>query len=253
MNPLKLKQNKKRKNLHKGIEMNPIRKTAIIVGILYIAATAGGVLSGIFSGTLIEKPLNLVHISANQYQVILVAFFELVMAVTVAGIAFMIYPILRQDADTETKKGLAVWYVGTRLIEGALFFVGVLCVLSLLKLSQKFVLTGADAETLWYQNTTTLLLAMSEYAWMLGQSIFCIGAAMFYYLLYVSGRIPHWLSVWGFIAAPLMFVASFLPVFGEDPNSTFSILLYLPMAVQEMVMAVWMIIKGFNPSRITLS
>ncbi len=233
--------------------MNNYRKTAIIVGILYIAATAGGVLSVFFSGTLMEKPLNLVHIAANQYQVILVAFFELVMAVTVSGIAFMIYPMLKQDADTETKKGLTVWYVGTRLTEGALFFIGVLCVLSLLKLSQEFVLAGAQADVSWYQNTGILIFSMSEFAWMLGQSIFCIGAAMFYYLLYVSGRIPYWLSGWGFIAAPFMFIASFLPVFGEDPNSTLSILLYLPMAVQEMVMAVWMIIKGFNPSRITKS
>lgn len=226
--------------------MKNYRKTAIIVGILYIAATAGGVLSVVFSGPLMDKPLNLTEIAASANQVILAAFFELVMAVTVAGIAFMIYPILKQDADNDTKKGLTVWYVSTRLTEGALFFIGVLFVLSLLKLSQEFVLAGAAADVSWYQNTGMLLIAMSEYAWMLGQCIFCIGAAMFYYLLYVSGRIPRWLSVWGFIAAPLMFIASFLPVFGEDPNSLLSTLLYIPMALQEMVMAVWLIVKGFN-------
>lgn len=228
--------------------MNTFRKTAIIVGILYIAATVSGSLSVVFAGPIMEKPLNFINISSHQYQVILVAFLELIMAVTVAGIAFMIYPMLKQDANTETKKGLSVWYVGTRLTEGALFFIGVLFVLLLLQISQKFVRSGADFQ--WYQTMGTLLFAASEYAWMLGQSIFCIGAVLFYYLLFVSKRIPRWLSVWGFIAAPLMFVASFLPVFGEDPNSALSTSLYLPMALQEMVMAVWMIIKGFNPGRV---
>ena len=230
--------------------MNSNRSTAIIVGVLYIAATVGGVLSMAFSGPLLEKPLNLIKIGTSQNQVIMVAFFELIMAVTVAGIAFMMYPILKEDADTKSKEGLTVWYVGTRLTEGALFFVGVLCILSLLKLSQEFVLAGAASDASWYQNTGALLYIASEYAWMLGQSIFCIGAAMFYYLLFVSKRVPQWLSVWGFIAAPLMFIASFLPLFGEDPNSTLSTLLYLPMAIQEMVLAVWLIVKGFNSSAI---
>lgn len=230
--------------------MNSNRSTAIIVGVLYIAATVGGVLSMAFSGPLLEKPLNLIKIGTNQNQVIMVAFFELIMAVTVAGIAFMMYPILKEDSDTKSKEGLTVWYVGTRLTEGALFFVGVLCILSLLKLSQEFVLAGAASDASWYQNTGALLYTASEYAWMLGQSIFCIGAAMFYYLLFVSKRVPQWLSVWGFIAAPLMFIASFLPLFGEDPNSTLSTLLYLPMAIQEMVLAVWLIVKGFNSSAI---
>jgi len=227
--------------------MNTYKRTAVIVGLLYIAATVSGALSMIFSEPLLEKPLNLINIAANDIQVILAAFLELIMAVTVAGIAFMIYPILRQDADTENKKGLTVWYVGTRLTEGALFFVGVLCVLSLLKLSQDFMQAGVE-DGAYYQTAGNLLLVASEYAWMLGQSIFCIGAAMLYWLLYNSNRITRWLSVWGFIAAPLMFIASFLPVFGEDPNSMLSMFLYLPMALQEMVMAVWLILKGFNPS-----
>jgi hypothetical protein len=33
-----------------------------------------------------------------------------------------------------------------------------------------------------------------------------------------------------------------------DPFSTFQIVLNLPIAPQEMVLAVWLIVKGFNPS-----
>jgi len=71
---------------------------------------------------------------------------------------------------------------------------------------------------------------------------------MLYYLLYKSRRIPRWLSIWGLIAAPLMLVAGFTLPFTGDPNSAVSSLLYAPLGLQEMVLAVWLIARGFNPS-----
>jgi hypothetical protein len=73
---------------------------------------------------------------------------------------------------------------------------------------------------------------------------------MLYYLLFQSKIIPRWLSVWGLIGAPLMFVASLSLVVTGDPNSMFSTVLYAPLALQEMVFALWLIIKGFNSSGI---
>ncbi len=127
------------------------------------------------------------------------------MAVAVAGVAFMIYPILKRYADTTIKQGLAVWYVGTRITEGTVFVVAVLATLALLSLSQEFVQAGAPNAP-FYLAGGSVLLATVDYAFMLGQSVFCIGALMLYYLLFESKIVPRWLSVWGFIAAPLMFV-----------------------------------------------
>ena len=222
--------------------MNSDRKIAIIVGILYIAATVAGILSGVVLMPILEEPDNLMNVSANENRVIIGALFELIMAVAVAGIAFMIYPILRQ-----IKEGLALWYVGTRITEGVLFIVGIISLLSLLPLSQEFVKAGAP-DASYFQTGGTVLLSASNYAWMLGQSVFCVGALMLYYLLYKSRRIPRWLSVWGLIGAPLMLVAGFLLLVEGDPNSTLSTVLYAPLALQEMVFAVWLIVKGFNSS-----
>ena len=227
--------------------MHSDKKTAISVGALYIAATVAGLLSVVFAGPISEKPLNLFNIAAAEQQVLIVAYLQIILAVTVAGIAFMVYPILKEDANTNLKKGLVVWYVSTRLTEGALFFVGVLNVLLLLKLSQGFVLAEA-ADASWYASAGTLIFTASEHSWMLGQTIFCIGAAMFYYLLFKSKRIPGWLSIWGLIATPLMFIANFLPLYGIDSTSVTYSSLCAPMGVQEMVLAVWLIVKGFNPS-----
>ncbi|MGB7096991.1 MAG: DUF4386 family protein, partial [Anaerolineales bacterium] len=66
-----------------------------------------------------------------------------------------------------------------------------------------------------------------------------------YYLFYQSKLIPRWLSGWGLIGAVLYLAVPMLGVLGFELE-----VLMFPLAVQEMVFAVWLIVKGFNPSAI---
>ncbi len=225
------------------------RGNAIAVGVLYILATVAGVLSMVAGGSLIQGPGISADLAANETSVALIALCLLVMALAVAGVAFMMYPILIEDSDTKIKQGLSIWYVGTRITEGAIFVVGLVVLFALLGLSREFVNAGA-ADAASFQATGTALWTAYDYTWMLGQSVFCVGATMLYYLLYVSRRIPRWLSVWGLIGAPLMLIAGFSLVFTGDPNSTFSSVLYAPLGLQELALAVWLIARGFRPSAI---
>ena len=221
------------------------RRAAISVGVLYVAATVAGVLAAVVGGSLPHGPGISVDLAANETQVIAMAFCLFVMAIAVSGVAFMIYPILMQDSDTKVKEGLSLWYVGTRIAEGTVFVVALLGLFSLLALSKEVAASGSvEASSL--QTAGTVLWTAYDYAWMLGQSVFCVGAVMLYYLLYQSRRVPRWLSIWGLIGAPLMLLAGFSLVVTGDPNSTFSSVLYAPLALQEMVLAVWLIARGFN-------
>jgi hypothetical protein len=74
---------------------------------------------------------------------------------------------------------------------------------------------------------------------------FIFGAVMFYWLLYESRLVPRWLSAWGLLGAALYIVAPLGSMFGYSLG-----VLMAPLAVQEMVLAVWLITKGFNPSAI---
>jgi hypothetical protein len=69
------------------------------------------------------------------------------------------------------------------------------------------------------------------------------GALLFYALLYQANLPPRWLSVWGLLGAALVFIFGALAMFG-----TSVIYLAIPIAVQEMVMALWLIVRGFNPT-----
>ncbi len=228
-------------------KMNSTRKTAIVVGTLYLAATVAGVLSVAPITSLLNAPDMLAQVAANESKMIMAVSLEFIMALAVAGVAFMIYPILKQDSDSASKKGLAVWYLGSRITEGALFLVAILARLSLLVLSQEFLKAGSP-DASYFQTGGTLLAAASNYGYMLGQSVFCVGAVMLYYLLYQSKRVPRWLSVWGLIGAPLMLAAGFLVLVDGDPSSPLSTSLYAPLALQEMVLAIWLIVRGFNSS-----
>jgi hypothetical protein len=132
----------------------------------------------------------------------------------------MLYPILTRDADTPTKQGLALWYVGTRITESTVFIVGILGLLSMFALSREIAAAGAG-QSVQLVAIGSVLKTITDYSMVLGQSVFCV--------------------------APLMLVAGFLLPLTGDPNSTISSILYAPMGLQEMVLAVWLIARGFNP------
>jgi len=225
--------------------MNTNRKTAITVGVLFIVATVLNVLGKNIYQPILDAPDYLINISANENQVIIGGLLVLFSAFASASIAIWLYPILKKHHEA-----LALGSVGFRVMEGMLYIVGVVGLLSLLTLSQEYVKAGASNASL-YQVSGTVLLAIKTWAGQLGVIAFTLGAMMYYYVFYQSKLIPRWLSVWGFIGASLSLAAALLTIFGLlVPFSTVFILLQLPIGLQELVLAVWLIVKGFNPSAI---
>ena len=224
--------------------MNTNRKNAIMAGIFYITATVAGILSKVF-GPNLDAPDYLANLSANENQVIIGALFEFTMAVLIAGIPVWMYPILKKH-----NAALALGHVVARLIEVVIFTVGVISLLTLLTLSQEFVIAGAP-DASYFQTLGTSLLAVREWGGGVCSTIvFSLSALMLNYILYRSKLIPRWISGWGLIGATLYLASGFLPLFGHGTRSTIYNLMEAPLGLQEMVLAVWLIVKGFNPSAI---
>ena len=215
--------------------MDLYRKIAIVVGVLFITATVAGVMSAVFLGFRNESDY-LTSFAENENQVIIGAAFYALMAVAVAGIAIVIYPVLKKFNEV-----LALGYVGARLVEGILFAIGVTAILSLLTLSQEFVTAGTP-DASYFQTGGTLITAAGGWAYMLGELAFFFSALMLYYLLYKTKLVPQWLSGLGIIGAIIWPVGS-LSLAGP----TYSGFFYIVIFVQEMILAVWLIVKGFNP------
>jgi hypothetical protein len=198
-----------------------------------------------FLDPILDAPDYLINISANENQVIIGGLLVLLSAFASAGIAIGLYPVLRRHNGA-----LALGSVGFRVMESMLYIVGVVCTLSLITLSQGYGQGGASNASS-FQVSGTLLLAVKNWAGLLSVVTFTVGGLMYYSVLYRSKLIPRWLSGWGLVAAALSLTCALLTIFGQLlPFSTVFILLQLPIGLQELVLAVWLIAKGFNPSAV---
>jgi len=225
--------------------MNTNRKTAISVGVLFIIATVLNVLGRSISQPILDAPDYLIKLSANENQVIIGGLLVLLSAFASAGIAVGLYPVLRKR-----NQALALGSVGFRIIENVLGIVSAICLLSLVPLSQEYVKAGAP-DASYFQTLGTLLLGARDSISNIHLIPFCIGALMYYYVFYQSRLIPRWLSGWGLLAVIMNLASALLVLFDLIGDfSTVQVVLSLPIAFQEMVLAAWLIVKGFNPSAI---
>lgn len=223
--------------------MNSNKKIARITGVLFIIATVAALLNSGLTGSIVGAPDYLVQIAANKNLVVLGAILQFIAAAGSASIAISLYPVLRKHNE-----GLALGSVGFRLVEAVFYIVSALGLLSLLSLSQEYAGAGPQAIPA-FQVLGNLILEVRVWAgFVLGVIAFCLGGAMYYYVMYRSRLIPRWLSVWGLVALALVLSMALLIAFGERISgpSGMQVLLFLPILVQEMVLAVWLIVKGFN-------
>jgi hypothetical protein len=79
---------------------------------------------------------------------------------------------------------------------------------------------------------------------------FSVGASLYYLVFYRSRLVPRWLSGWGLAGALLMGSACLMSLVSDSPVVDYKLLI-LPIAVQEMVFAVWLLAKGFSSSPLT--
>jgi hypothetical protein len=221
------------------------KKTAISAGVLFIIATVVNILSLPFLAPM--KATNyLVSVSTNANQVTTGALLLFIAAAAAVGIAISLYPVLRKYNE-----GLALGAVGFRLIEGVFYIVAVMGLLLLITLSQQFVKAGAP-DSSYFETLGVLVVAGYRWVGNVGSLLaFSIGALLYYYIFYQTRLVPRWLSGWGLVAIILTMVSGLLVMFGLiGPMSTGQVVLNLPIGVQEMVLAVWLIVKGFNQSAI---
>jgi hypothetical protein len=224
--------------------MNTYRTTATIVGALYILGTVTGILSVVFTNSILTAPDYLMQVSANENRVIIGALCVLAMGFALAFVPVVAYPVFKKH-DQVLATGYVVFRGG---IETVTYIVTTISFLLLLPLSREFVKAGNPQDS-YFQTLGALLRGVAGLP--MTVFVFGLGALILYYLLYQSRLIPRWISIWGFIAIILHLATGFLIVFGwASEDSQWVTLMNLPILLQEMVMAVWLIVKGFNPAAI---
>jgi len=223
------------------------RKNARWAGLFYIIATVAPILTysfiGFLGGGVAGEPIPdyLVTVSASERPVITGMLIELTWALSVVGIIGTLFPILKKHNEA-----LALGFFGLRFMEAISTMTHSLIGLSLLTLGQEYAAAGFPGDS-YFQTAGTLFLAAREWAFLIGSGlIWSLSALILNVLLYQRTLIPRWLSVWGLVGATLSFVTYILQFFSIHLTE----FLFLPIGVQEMVFAVWLIVKGFKSSAI---
>ena len=227
--------------------MRADKTTARIVGTLYVVGTVAGVLSYVATGSIRNAQDLLAGVPAGETRLVAGALFVLTMGLALAMVPVVMFPVLRKHNEA-----LALGYV---VLRGGLEAAAYLAVATGWLLLAPLGRAYAQAETSGALDSRALgniLLDAREIGSVL-TVVFCMGALVFYYLLYRTGLVPRWLSGWGLVAVAPFLAAGLLAMFGVvDALSPIYNVLNLPLALQEMVLAVWLIVKGFDPSATVL-
>ncbi|NHE57626.1 DUF4386 domain-containing protein [Cyclobacterium plantarum] len=226
--------------------MDLIRKKSIIVGVLLMLNIAAGILS---IDPVIDDPGNLGNISINAKPILIRAFLQFILALIYAGIPIILYSLFKKFNN-----GLTIGFLLFRIISVVFIFIGWLSILLLLELGQEFVKAGSP-DISHFQTLDNLIRSGRDLINHVAMPlILSVGNIMFYSILYQSKLVPRWLSIWGLFATVLSGIfASILLMFGIiDIITPTYIALAFPTALLEIVLAIWLLVKGFKPNQISI-
>jgi hypothetical protein len=217
--------------------MNPRRNTARVAGALYL-------LTFVSIPTLtLYRPVhdpNYIVGPGPDTGVFFGGILEIIVALACIGTAVALYPVVKRQNE-----GVALGFVGTRVLEAGTIFAGVACLLSVVTLRQ----AGAGADALV---TGHALVALYDRMFLVGQSFLpAVNALLLGSLLYQSRLVPRVLPLIGFIGAPLLVAADIAVLFGLVARTAPPVALAaIPIALWEFSLGAWLVVKGLKPSPI---
>lgn len=226
--------------------MNINRTIAQIVGGLFLIAMAASLIGGGLLDALLSAPDYLRAIADHQSQVIIGILLEVINGISVVGIGVLLFPILKPHHER-----LALGYLSFRIIEAVFCCMIVISPLALITLSEKSINTEAS-DAAYFQMIGRLALAeRAGVVDLLIPVFFSIGALLLYTVLYQSRLLPRWFAVWG-VSGAILILALNLGSLQFKVNLSIGLLFALPMIANEIVMGIWLIVKGFNPAALAV-
>ncbi len=216
--------------------MSSLRKTSLAAGVLYLLTFVSIPTLALYGS--IHGP-NYIVGPGPDTAVIIGGILEIIVALAGIGTAVALYPVLKKQNE-----GIALGFVGCRVLEAGTIFIGVAFLLSVVTLRQ----SGAGADSLVTGHT---LVVLYDRMFLIGQSFIpALNALLLGSLLYQSRLVPRVLPLIGFVGAALLVagdIAVLFGVIGQHAPST--ALAAVPIALWEFSLGIYLVVKGFKPRR----
>jgi len=226
-----------------GVQVNP-QTIARVFGVLFLITFITSIPAYFFYVPVLDDPRYIVGAGADT-RVSFGAFLELILIIANIGTAVVLYPIVRRVNEI-----LALAYVTARIVECVFIAVGILSLLTIVTLRQEAAAAGADAASLVALGES--LVALHEWTRQLGPG-FVVGIGnglLLGYLMYTSRLVPRGMAVLGLIGGPLIIVTGVAVLLGVLEEGGVWQVAVIPEFLWELLLGIWPIVRGFNPSAI---
>jgi hypothetical protein len=229
----------------KGVQINP-QTIARVFGVLYLITFVTSIPAlFVFYAPVLADPRYILGAAGADNSVAFGAFLELILIIANIGTAVVLFPILRRQNEI-----LILGYVTARVMECVFIAVGLLSLLTIVTLRQEAT-AGADAASLLTAGKS--LVALHDWTFLLGPG-FMVGVGnglLLGYLMYTSALVPRGMAVLGLIGGPLIIVSGIAVLFGViEAGGAVQAIATIPEALWELLLGIWPIVRGFNPSAI---
>ena len=219
-------------------EVNNYRKTATVVGIVYILGFVVGLVGiGLFN-SILGAPDHLSTVSANSMLLGFAAVLWLMAVIGDAAHGVLMFPVLKQHSER-----MAIGYLAFRIVDAVFIAVMVLFVLIQIPLGSEY-LKAAASDSSFLQALSAVFSQAQQYAYQIGMSALGVSGLMLCYTLYKAKLVPAWLAIWGLIGYATILVGMLSAVMGSGLGDLSS----YAGGLWEAVVGVWLIVKGFNAS-----
>src|SRR6266498_2579149 len=218
--------------------INKYRKTATVVGAVYLAGFVVGIVGNIMIKSILDAPNHLSIISASSMTVAIGAILWLLAVIGDAGHGVLMFPVLKQHSER-----MAIGYIAFRIVDAIFIAVMVLFMLIQIPLGSEYLKTAtADASSL--QALSAVSAQASQYAYEIGMSALGVSGLILCYTLYKAKLVPGWLAIWGLVGYATILFGMVSAIMGSGLGDLSSI----PGGLWEVFMGVWLIVKGFRSS-----
>jgi hypothetical protein len=229
----------------KGIQVNPLRRTAFVAGLLFIVTFVASIPAALALYTVVLDHPNYIVGAGADSRIALGALLEMILIVANIGTAVVLFPILKRQNET-----LALGYVTARVMESAFIAIGIVSLLAVVTLRQDVGAAGGDSLVIAGRS----LVAAHDWTFLLGPGwVVGVGNGLILgYLMYRSGLVPRGMAMLGLIGGPLIILSGTLVLFDViEPGSGAQVIATIPEFFWELSLGIYLMVKGFKPSPIT--
>jgi len=223
--------------------MTPTRKTATVVGALFLTQTVAFIIAEQLITGVLKGPDYLTGIAAHANALTLGGLLAVVSGSAVVGIAVLLFPLLKP-----TSEPLAFGYVCERVIElvlQLLFFLA----LPLVMIAIGHGLRDGALDASTSRSLGPILKAVHDQAIVVLYLVTSVGGTILAVLLYRSQLVPRWIAVLALIGYPVLFVGCVLDLFDvTDVTKGAGLIAIAPGGLFELILPIWLLVKGFNSS-----